>query len=68
MAHPANYEVGGRGRTGRCYMPKVLVCVFCSEEIEEKEKWLDVPSRINELAHLKCWKESNRPEVRSRST
>jgi hypothetical protein len=68
MAHPANYEVGGRGRTRRCYMPKVLVCVFCSEEIEEKEKWLDVPGRINELAHLKCWKESNRPEVRSRST
>ncbi len=49
-------------------MPKVFVCVFCSEEIEEKEKWLDVPGRMNELAHLKCWKESNRPEVRSRST
>jgi len=28
-------------------MPKVLVCVFCSEEIELKEKWLDVP-RSNE--------------------
>ena len=30
-------------------MPKVLVCVFCSEEIEAKEKWLDVPgARQNE--------------------
>ena len=41
------------------------MCVFCAEEIEAKEKWLDVP---NEVAHLKCWKENNRPEVRSRST
>lgn len=49
-------------------MPKVLVCVFCSEEIEAKEKWLDVPGRMNEVAHLECWKENNRPEVRSRST
>jgi len=24
-------------------MPKVFVCVFCSEEIEAQEKWLDVP-------------------------
>jgi hypothetical protein len=49
-------------------MPKVLVCVFCSEEIEPKEQWLDVPGRTNEVAHLKCGKENNRPEVRSRST
>ena len=28
-------------------MPKVLVCVFCSEEIEVKEKWLDVPGRFS---------------------
>jgi hypothetical protein len=50
------------------HMPKVLVCVFCFEEIEAKEKWLDVPGRMNEVAHLKCWKENSRPEVRSRST
>ena len=31
-------------------MPKVLVCVFCSEEIEAQEKWLDVPGRTNEVA------------------
>ncbi len=49
-------------------MPKVLVGVFCSEEIEAQEKWLDVPGRTNVLAHLTCWKENNRPEVRSRST
>jgi hypothetical protein len=30
-------------------MPKVLVCIFCSEEIEVKEKWLDVPGRMNEV-------------------
>ncbi|MEZ0335161.1 MAG: hypothetical protein ACAI18_14215 [Gemmatimonadales bacterium] len=48
-------------------MPKVLVCVFCSEEIAAEEKWLDVPGRGSEVAHLKCWKDSNRPEVRSRS-
>jgi len=41
-------------------MPKVLVCVFGSEEIEAQEKWLDVPGRTNEVAHLKCWKENNR--------
>jgi hypothetical protein len=39
-------------------MPKVLVCVLCFEEIEAKEKWLDVPGRMNEVAHLKCWKEN----------
>jgi hypothetical protein len=48
-------------------MPKVSVCVFCSEKIETEEKWLDVPGRGNDVAHLKCGKESNRPEVRSRS-
>jgi len=32
-------------------MPKVSVCVFCSQEIQAKEKWLDVPSRMNEVAH-----------------
>ena len=48
-------------------MPKVLVCVFCFEEINTKEKWLDVPGRGNEVAHLKCWNESIQPEVRSRS-
>jgi hypothetical protein len=48
-------------------MPKVSVCVFCSQEIQAKGKWLDVPSRMNEVAHLKCWKESIRPVVRSRS-
>ncbi len=26
-------------------MPKVLVGVFCSEEIEAQEQWLDVPGR-----------------------
>jgi hypothetical protein len=31
-------------------MPKVLMCVFCAEEIEAKEKWLDVPGRMNEAA------------------
>jgi len=61
---------GSRARRTRrrCHMPKVLACVFCSEEIEAQEKWLDVPGRTNEVAHLKCWKENNRPEVRSRST
>jgi hypothetical protein len=54
--------------TRRYHMPKVLVCVFCSKEIEAKEKWLDVPGRMNEVAHLKCWKENIRPEVRTRST
>jgi hypothetical protein len=49
-------------------MPKVLVGVFCSEEIETQEKWLDVPGRTNEVAHLTCGKENNRPEVCSRST
>ncbi len=49
-------------------MPKVLVGVFCSEEIEAQEQWLDVPGRTNEVAHLTCWKENNRPEVCSRST
>ncbi len=49
-------------------MPKVLVCVFCSDEISDEEKCLDVPGKVNEVAHLKCWKENNRPEVRSRST
>lgn len=48
-------------------MPKVQVCVFCSAEIEAPAKWLDVPGRMNEVAHLKCWEESIRPEVRSRS-
>ena len=48
-------------------MPKVLVCVFCFQEIDAKEKWLDVPGRGNDVAHLNCWKESNRPEVRTRS-
>ena len=49
-------------------MPKVLVCVFCFEEIDGMEKWIDAPGRMNEVAHLKCWKENSRPEVRSRST
>jgi hypothetical protein len=49
------------------HMPKVIVCVFCSQEIDANEKWLDVPGRANEVAHLNCWKESNRPEVRTRS-
>jgi hypothetical protein len=40
-------------------MPKVLVCVFCFEEIAMEEKWLDVPGRMNE--------DHSRPEVRSRS-
>ena len=48
-------------------MPKVLVCVFCSQEIDANEKWLEVPGRGNEVAHLNCWKENNRPEVRTRS-
>jgi hypothetical protein len=26
-----------------------------------------VPGRMNEAAHLKCWKENVRPEVRTRS-
>jgi hypothetical protein len=30
-------------------MPKVLVCVFCSEEIGVKGKWLDVPGRMTEV-------------------
>jgi hypothetical protein len=29
--------------TGRCHMPKV----FCSQEIDAKEQWLDVPGRGN---------------------
>ena len=48
-------------------MPKVLVCVFCFEEIDGMEKWIDAPGRMNEVAHLKCWKEHVRPEVRTRS-
>jgi hypothetical protein len=36
-------------------MPKVLVCVCCFEEIEVEEKWLDVPGRMNEVSHLKCF-------------
>ena len=48
-------------------MPKVLVCVFCAEEIGTEEKWLDVPGKVSEIAHLKCWKDNMRPEVRSRS-
>ena len=48
-------------------MPKIVVCVFCSEEIDEAEKWLEVPGKVSEVAHLKCWRESMRPEVRTRS-
>ncbi len=48
-------------------MPKILVCVFCSEEIDVSEKWLEVPGKVSEVAHLKCWKENMRPEVRTRS-
>jgi hypothetical protein len=43
-------------------MPKVLVCVFCSEEIEPKEKW---PTPGNErTSSSEMLEGEHRPEVR----
>jgi hypothetical protein len=51
----------GRGEPGSVVCPRLLGCVFCSKEFNTKEKSLDVPGRMNEVAHVKCWEENNRP-------
>lgn len=35
-------------------MPIVIVCVYCSKKIEEKEKSVNVPNRPDGVAHLAC--------------
>jgi hypothetical protein len=64
---PITRQESKRGEEGGARCPRSWCASFCSEEIDVKKKWLDVPGRMTEVAHLNGWKENIRPEVRSRS-